>query len=445
MALLSRVIFSAVLCEEENMKPVRVGPLEGKPGERVYGYLNLFEHPVGTLERIPIIIAQGKKKGPTLWLTANIHGNEYTGILVIHRIINELPLEEMRGTIVAIPTLNPAGSRIKKRMPYYDKKDPNRLFPDGNPYKKQKKKEKDQQEDLEQTETEFELTGEIEQANGSLVITSKKSTHLVFEPEEDDNDTPLLPYEEDKLYPSIQEQMLESIFQLIKGSADYYIDLHSAYIHSIPFIFVDRVLYQKEGTKETKKEAEKLYQEIDRLAKAFGFSIIRETLPERYVRKNLHRSTSGAVLNNARIPAFTVELGMYIEVDWKILEAGIIGVQNVLKELNMIDGELQKITKIPIIGKTQPLRYIPHPRANQTGIIHFRIKEGDFVEKGDIIAEIVDIFGRPLEKGIIKTEIEGYVFMMKEGILVYSNQVLCWIATKDDQPMVNIWPKKVIN
>ncbi|MBD3191174.1 MAG: hypothetical protein GF308_11040 [Candidatus Heimdallarchaeota archaeon] len=435
------IVFSIIYQSEEMiMKPIKVGLLEAKPGKRVYGYLNLFEHPVGTLERIPIIIAQGKKAGPTLWLIANIHGNEYTGILVIHRIINELPLEELRGTIVAIPTLNPAGSRIKKRLPYYDKKDPNRLFPNGNPYRKHKKKRENQEKNLEQTE--FELTGEIEQENGALIITSKKSTHLVFEPEDEKNNVPLLSYEQDELFPSIQEQMLEIVYQLIKESADYCIDMHSAYIHSIPFIFMDRVFYRKEGGEEAKKEAEKIHTEIQRLVNAFGFSIIRESLPKRYVHKNIHRSTSGAIVNNARIPAFTVELGMHLEVDWKILEAGIIGIQNVLKSLKMIDGEIQEITGIPIIGRNKPLRYIPHPRANQTGIIHFQVKEGDYVKKGDIIAELVDIFGRPLQKGIIKTELDGYIFMMKEGILAYPNQILCWIAIKDDQSIVSIWPKK---
>ncbi|MCF2143747.1 MAG: succinylglutamate desuccinylase/aspartoacylase family protein [Candidatus Heimdallarchaeota archaeon] len=117
------------------MMEINVGENIGVPGEVVYGFWEAFEHPVGTIERLPVIIAQGMKDGPVVWLTANIHGDEYTGIPVIHSVINNLNLTKMAGAIVAIPTLNPAGSRTTSRMPYYDKKDPNRLFPDGNPFK----------------------------------------------------------------------------------------------------------------------------------------------------------------------------------------------------------------------------------------------------------------------------------------------------------------------
>ncbi|HUT81675.1 MAG TPA: succinylglutamate desuccinylase/aspartoacylase family protein, partial [Candidatus Bathyarchaeia archaeon] len=117
------------------MKEINVGEIKGQPGKIIYEYLNVLEHPTGTIERLPIIIAQGKIDGPILWLTANIHGDEYTGIPVIHNIINNLDLNQLKGAIIAIPTLNPAGSRTTSRYPYYDKKDPNRLFPDGNPFK----------------------------------------------------------------------------------------------------------------------------------------------------------------------------------------------------------------------------------------------------------------------------------------------------------------------
>ena len=80
------------------MKEIKVGNIAGKVGEVVYDYLEILEHPVGTIERLPVIIAQGTNQGPTLWLTGNIHGNEYTGIPVIHRVINNLNLEELKAT-----------------------------------------------------------------------------------------------------------------------------------------------------------------------------------------------------------------------------------------------------------------------------------------------------------------------------------------------------------
>ena len=57
-----------------------VGTATARPGEIVYGELPVLDLPTGGREALPVIIAQGRAEGPTLWLTANIHGAELTGI-----------------------------------------------------------------------------------------------------------------------------------------------------------------------------------------------------------------------------------------------------------------------------------------------------------------------------------------------------------------------------
>ena len=84
-----------------------IGTAVAKAGELVYGHLDLMELPNGVPERLPVLIAQGHEDGPTLWLTANIHGPEYAGIPAIHRVMMpDLPAR-LRGTVVALPSLNP--------------------------------------------------------------------------------------------------------------------------------------------------------------------------------------------------------------------------------------------------------------------------------------------------------------------------------------------------
>jgi predicted deacylase len=421
------------------MQEIKIGELTSIPGKIVYGFLSVLEHPIGTIERLPVIIAQGKTEGPVLWLTANIHGNEYTGIPVIHKVINELNLEELKGTIVAIPSLNPSGSRVKNRSPYYDQKDPNRLFPDGNPFKIRKNKDS-----LETSEVIVD--SDSSDIKDEISIISKKKLEIAVEADKEKKeiDDPLTKYEDEKLYPSVQELIWKEVFEHMKKSADILIDLHNAYIKSIPFVFLDRVLYNPEKGERAKIEAEHLFNKTKVLVEAFGFTIVNETTPSKYIQKKLHRSTSGAALNNLRIPSFTVELGMYLEIDHDIVNAAVIGIRNVMKSLEMIKGDIKKIAGVPIICSSEYVRYVGHPRVTTSAIIDLQVKAGDYVKAGEIIAYARDIFGRPLSDIYeIKTEIDGFIFMINEGIIRYPNEEICWIASNDVKPMIDKWPKKL--
>jgi len=418
------------------MDKITVGNVESKPGEIVYGFLDILEHPIGTIERLAIIIAQGKTEGPTFWLTANIHGDEYTGIPVIHNVINGLDIEKLKGTIVAIPSLNPAGSRVTKRYPYYDAKDPNRLFPDGNPFK----------EKPVFNEKEISKTV-IAEENEDVGIKSEVVTKITIENEIEQSETkpvdPLAFYERDELFPSVQELIWKRLFEIIKNSADYLIDLHNAFLKSIPFIFLDRVLYKEDKDEDSLKDAQKLYSETEEMVKAFGFTVVRESIPAIYIQKKLHRSTSGAALNYLRIPSFTVELGMYLDVEPEVVAAATKGVNNALKWAGLIEGKFEKVTEVPVVAENEAVRHVGHPRTKKSAIVELKVKKGDFVKKGDVVALARDIFGRPIpDQYEIISELDGYVFMINEGIIRYPNEVILWLASKDVQPMIDKWPKK---
>jgi len=418
------------------MKEIKVGNIAGVAGKLVYDYLEVLEHPVGTIERLPVIIAQGTKSGPTLWITGNIHGDEYTGIPVIHRVINSLNLDELKGTVIAIPSLNPAGSRVKTRYPYYDRKDPNRLFPDGNPFKEKPKTS---------VSEVSEITVEEEKKEEEISIKTEKVVTISVEKEKDEEtkiEDPLAKFDNEESFPSVQEMIWKNLFEIIKETADFLMDLHNAFIKSIPFSFLDRVLYNPD-IDEDEKTAEELYNKTEEMVRAFGLTIVRETTPKKYIQKKLHRSTSGAALNYLRIPAFTVELGMYLDIEPEVVDAATIGVFNVLKWAKMLQGDIEKITSVQVIAEKEAVRYIGHPRTKKSAIIDLKVKKGDFVRKGDIIAIARDIFGRPIKDEFeIRTEVDGYVFMINEGILRYPNEEICWLASPDTQPMVDKWPKK---
>src|SRR5215831_18477832 len=110
--------------------PFEIGTACALPGEIVYGEFEAVELPSGGGDSFPIILAQGKHDGPVLWLTASIHGAEYTGIPVMYKLMRAQLVSRLRRTIVAGPTLNPAGLRTAQRSAYsMGGQDPNRLFP----------------------------------------------------------------------------------------------------------------------------------------------------------------------------------------------------------------------------------------------------------------------------------------------------------------------------
>jgi len=87
----------------------------------------LFEGvPVST----PVLVVNGKLAGPTLCLTAAIHGDELNGIEMVRRVMHNLNPEKLSGAVLGVPIVNLQGFwRGSRYLP--DRRDLNRYFP-GN-------------------------------------------------------------------------------------------------------------------------------------------------------------------------------------------------------------------------------------------------------------------------------------------------------------------------
>ena len=69
--------------------------------------------------------------GPTLCLTAAVHGDELNGIETVRRVLHEVQPERLSGTVIGVPIVNLQGfHRNSRYLP--DRRDLNRFFP-GNP------------------------------------------------------------------------------------------------------------------------------------------------------------------------------------------------------------------------------------------------------------------------------------------------------------------------
>lgn len=80
---------------------------------------------------MPVYVARGAKAGPTLCLTAAIHGDETNSVEVARRVFAETDATELNGTLYVLPFVNADGFRNRKRE-MTDGRDLNRTFP-GSP------------------------------------------------------------------------------------------------------------------------------------------------------------------------------------------------------------------------------------------------------------------------------------------------------------------------
>ncbi len=98
------------------------------PGEkRKFSYqgTRTFE---GSFLDTAVFAARGAKPGPTLCLTALVHGDERNGFEIARMAFAQINARELSGSLIALPAINVNGFRTGSRyMP--DRRDLNRAFP----------------------------------------------------------------------------------------------------------------------------------------------------------------------------------------------------------------------------------------------------------------------------------------------------------------------------
>jgi len=121
----------AVTAADGAAAPITVLGTEVEPGTSIrlsWSATELFEGvPVST----PVLVGNGALPGPTLCMTAAVHGDELNGIEMVRRVMHDLSPSKVSGAIIGIPIVNVQGFRRGSRyLP--DRRDLNRYFP-GNP------------------------------------------------------------------------------------------------------------------------------------------------------------------------------------------------------------------------------------------------------------------------------------------------------------------------
>ncbi|AUG52362.1 succinylglutamate desuccinylase/aspartoacylase family protein [Thalassospira marina] len=106
----------------------KLGNRKVAPGAR-----QLVDIPISLLSNhtpvnLTVNVVHGKRPGPTLFVSAAVHGDEIVGVEIIRRVLKSPVLRHLRGTLLAVPVVNAFGFLNHTRyLP--DRRDLNRCFP----------------------------------------------------------------------------------------------------------------------------------------------------------------------------------------------------------------------------------------------------------------------------------------------------------------------------
>lgn len=170
--------------------------------------------------------------------------------------------------------------------------------------------------------------------------------------------------------------------------SDYLIDFHCN---------VETAMYFSIIKETSDKEA---WQKSQQMAQAFGITTI-----EMILKYEAHRSgTMGDTAGEAGKPNMTIELTPWRRIDPKAVKVGVRGVLNVMKSLGMIEGEIEPQEGVKTLpGKLSRTEL----NATRGGLVKEIAGVGDAIKKGEVIGQIVDVYGDSVED--IVSPVDGWV------------------------------------
>ncbi|UHQ56386.1 MULTISPECIES: succinylglutamate desuccinylase/aspartoacylase family protein [Microbulbifer] len=123
--------------EETEAEPVAAKPLrllgsEVPPATATRLAWSPSQHFEGVYSNTAVLVVNGAQPGPTLCLTAAVHGDELNGIETVRRVLYNLEPASLSGAVIGVPIVNLQGFHRGSRY-LTDRRDLNRHFP-GHPH-----------------------------------------------------------------------------------------------------------------------------------------------------------------------------------------------------------------------------------------------------------------------------------------------------------------------
>lgn len=86
------------------MREIIINGVNIKKGQKLQINISIARLPSHTLIDLPVFVYRARKEGPSLLLTAGIHGDEINGIEVIRRMISEKKVNARQGDCHRYPS-----------------------------------------------------------------------------------------------------------------------------------------------------------------------------------------------------------------------------------------------------------------------------------------------------------------------------------------------------
>ncbi len=105
---------------------LHIGNYQVEPGEKKNGMLEVGEHD----PKLPMTLICGKEEGPSVLISAGIHGAEYIGIQTAMELSREIKPEDVKGNLIFLLVANPSAFKdfVRFTVPE-DGRNLNRMFP----------------------------------------------------------------------------------------------------------------------------------------------------------------------------------------------------------------------------------------------------------------------------------------------------------------------------
>lgn len=240
----------------------------------------------------------------------------------------------------------------------------------------------------------------------------------------------LSPYDEEDLnrnFPgdpegTTAERLADVIFKtIIESKPDFVIDLHTDTMNSIPYTVVDRAL--------KKKDQAIVKKSID-TAEILGINWFYDVSLKNYVKTNSDKTLTGALVNISKIPALTLELGGPLIVNEEFVRVGLEGIKNLLRNLGMLNKTESNYSYERNVYLTKPYRIEEKSTVSSSGIIEYKVKAGQMVKKGQVMARIKNVFGRTEE--IYRAQSSALVLSLSDYSVVFPGSDLFLLAVEEE-------------
>lgn len=99
------------------METLQIAGVSANPGTSVRGSIPVMELADGSPVNLPLLLINGVRPGPRVYLGAGIHGDEVSGIALLAQAMQEVDPAQLSGSIVCVPVQQPLAFQADHRLP----------------------------------------------------------------------------------------------------------------------------------------------------------------------------------------------------------------------------------------------------------------------------------------------------------------------------------------